>query len=248
MIRVERAVNLDSEGQLIASILSKKIAAGSTRILIDIPIGPTAKVRTNEMARTLNNYFMNIGRSLGVKVSTIFTDGSQPVGRGIGPALEAMDVLQVLQCEKNAPQDLRERALTLAGLVLEFSNQVLPGSGKSVATELLDSGRAWKKFQAICKAQGGLFEPPIAAHLHVVTAKQKGVVISIDNRLIASLAKLAGAPRSKAAGVELLTPVGTQIEKDQPLFIIHSETSGELKYALTFLEQAAEIIQIEEFL
>ncbi len=246
LIRVERVMDLDNEGQLVASILSKKIAAGSTHILIDIPVGTTAKVRSEQNAKLLNNYLVNTGKSLGVDIRTIFTDGSQPVGRGIGPALEARDVLAVLQCDKNAPQDLRERALTLAGMVIEFSNKVAPGSGKQIAMDLLDSGRAWQKFQAICKAQGGFFEPPVAAHQHVVTAKHKGKIIAINNRLIARLAKLAGAPRSKAAGVELLTPIGTAVDKHQPLFVIHSDASGELKYTLNFLEQEADIIQIEE--
>lgn len=246
LIRIERVVDLDGEGQLVASILSKKIAAGSTHIVIDIPIGPTAKVRTQQMAQLLENYLERVGKELGVDVRSIFTDGSQPVGRGIGPALEAKDILAVLQSDKNAPQDLRDRALMLAGHVLEFSPGVARGTGKQLATSLLDSGRAWQKFQAICMAQGGLFEPPVAQYTHVVAAKNPGKVIAIDNRRIARIAKLAGAPKSKAAGVELLTPTHTSVERDQPLFVIHSETTGELKYAMNFLEKNHEIVQIEK--
>lgn len=246
LISVERSIDLDSEGQLVASILSKKIAAGSTHIVIDIPIGATAKVRTEKMANLLENYLKTIGKGLGVEVRPIFTDGLQPVGRGIGPALEAKDVLAVLQCDKNAPQDLRDRSLTLAGLVLEFSKNVKRGTGKQIATNLLDNGQAWQKFQSICNAQGGFFEPTTAAYTHTVTAKNSGKVTAIDNRGIAKVAKLAGAPKSKAAGVELQTPIGTPIDKGQPLFVIHSETPGELKYAINFLEKEHEIIQINE--
>lgn len=245
LIRIERALDLDSEGQLVASILSKKIAAGSTHIVIDLPIGPTAKVRTWQMAGMLKDYLESIGKILGVVVRAIFTDGSQPVGRGIGPALEAKDILAVLQCNKDAPQDLRERSLTLAGEVLEFSEKVVPGTGRDLARTILDSGRAWKKFQAICQAQGGFFEPPTAAYTHVIAAKTAGKVSVIDNRRLARLAKLAGAPTSKAAGVELLAPIGAVIAQDQPLFVIHSETPGELKYAMSFLEKEPEIIHIE---
>lgn len=243
---IERAINLDSEGQMVASILSKKIAAGSSHILIDIPIGPTAKVRTHKMAKTLHAYLVNIGQKLGVNVRTIFTDGSQPIGRGIGPALEAKDVLAVLRGEKNAPQDLRERALTLAGKVLEFSHEVALDTGKQLAKTILDSGQAWKKFQAICHAQGGMFEPPVAPYTHVVTAKKRGRVIAVDNRRIAHLAKLAGAPHAKAAGVEFLTPIGTEVDKNQPLFVIHSEATGELKYAVSFLHQTTDIMRLED--
>lgn len=160
------------------------------------------------------------------------------VGRGIGP-------LAILQCDKAAPQDLRDRALMLAGHVLEFSKEIKPGTGKQTATELLDTGKAWQKFQAICKAQGGLFEPPIASFIQEITAKNSGKVSFIDNRLIARVAKLAGAPKSKAAGIEFLSPLGTKVEKGQPLFVIHAETQGELKYALAFLEQEPDIVQIE---
>lgn len=245
LIRIERTLDLDCEGQLVASILSKKIAAGSTNIVIDIPIGATAKVRTKKMAELLKDYLESVGKKLGVDVCVVFTDGSQPVGRGMGPALEARDVLAVLQCDKNASQNLRDRSLMLAGQILEFSPNVSKGTGKQIATTLLDDGRAWQKFQAICNAQGGLFEPPIAKYTHIVTAKKSGKVIAIDNRNIARIAKLAGAPKSKAAGVELLAPLNMHLDKDQPLFIIHSETRGELQYAIHFLEQVHDIIQIE---
>lgn len=245
LIGIERTVDLDSEGQLVASILSKKIAAGATRIIIDIPIGPTAKVRTPEMAALLKDYLESIGKALNVEVRCVFTDGLQPVGRGIGPALEAKDVLEVLRCSSHAPQDLRDRALTLAGEVIEFSSKVASGNGKQLATTILESGQAWQKFQAICHAQGGLFEPPVAAYQHTVTAKKSGKVTMIDNRRLARIAKLAGAPQSKAAGVEFLAPLGTQVEHHQPLYVIHSETPGELKYTLNFLAENKAIVKIE---
>lgn len=246
LIRVERAIDLDSEGQLVASILSKKIASGATHIVIDLPVGPTAKIRTNQMADLLKDYFESIGYELGVEIKTVITDGLQPVGRGIGPALEAKDVLAVLQNEKNAPQDLRERALTLAGEVIEFSAQVVPGEGKLLATKILDSGQAWQKFQGICNAQGGLREPPVANYSHEVRAQISGRVTTIDNRRLARIAKLAGAPKSKAAGVELLAPLGCVVEKEQPLYIVYAESPGELEYAISFLEQEHGIIQIEK--
>jgi thymidine phosphorylase len=246
LIRIEHAMDLDSEGQMVASILSKKIAAGSTNIVIDIPIGPTAKVRSNARAESLKNYLETIANEFSIKLRVIFTDGFQPVGRGIGPALEARDVLSVLSCDKSAPQDLRDRALTLAGHILEFSPDVPEGKGKQIATSLLDNGKALKKFQAICKAQGGMFEIPVAPYTHVVTSKKSGKIINIDNRYIARLAKLAGAPKSKVAGVDLLVSLNSTIEKNQPLFTVHAEAQGELKYALSFLEQGHEIFHIEE--
>ncbi|MBS0290831.1 MAG: thymidine phosphorylase family protein [Proteobacteria bacterium] len=245
LIRIERALVLDSEGQLVASILSKKIAAGSTHIVIDMPIGPTAKVRTLETANLLKSYLETIAKEFGITLCVVFTDGTQPVGRGIGPALEAKDVLMVLQNAKEAPQDLRDRALSLAGSILEFSTKVKQGEGREIAEAILNSGQAWQKFQAICLAQGGLFEPTTASYTHTVRAKHIGTVSSIDNRYFARLAKLAGAPKSKAAGIELLSSIGAKVEIGQPLFIIHSETKGELDYAVNYLARLRNLIQIK---
>lgn len=244
LIRIERALILDSVSQLVASILSKKIAAGSSHVLIDIPIGPTVKVRTQQSALELRQYLESIGQILGIKVQTIFTEGSQPVGRGVGPALEAKDVIAVLQNSPDAPQNLRERSLRLAGMILEFSSNVTTGEGYLLAEKILNTGQAWKKFQAICYAQGGFFEPPTAKYTQVMTATKKGKILVIDNRNLSRIAKLAGAPQAKAAGVELLVCVGSEVNVGDPLFIIHAESKGELHYAINFLLMGHEIFEI----
>jgi thymidine phosphorylase len=235
LIRVERPLDIDSEGQMIASILSKKAAAGATHVVIDMPVGPTAKIRSASTAQALAADMVRIGQTVGLQISVLITDGTQPVGRGIGPALEARDVLSVLRCDADAPQDLRERAIALSGRIIEMASRVSAETGTAIARGLLDDGRAWKKFQAICEAQGGMRVPPVARHTHVVAAPAGGPVISIDNRRLARVAKLAGAPQSPAAGLDLHTPVGTQVERGQPLFTLHAETPGELAYALAYL-------------
>jgi thymidine phosphorylase len=244
LIRVERPLDLDSEGQLVASVLSKKAAAGSSHVVIDIPVGETAKVRSREAAQALSHRLVETGHAIGLTVHTVITDGAQPVGRGIGPALEARDVLAVLRREANAPEDLRERALRLAGAVLEFAPGVASGKGTRLAQEILDDGRAWKKFEAICMAQGGLRAPPAAAHTHAVAAAQRGHVTTIDNRRLARVAKLAGAPRAPAAGLELHAPLGAAVEKGQPLFTVHAEAPGELAYALAYVQAQSSIVRV----
>jgi thymidine phosphorylase len=244
-IRIEKPLNLDSDGQLIASVLSKKIAAGSTHIVIDIPIGPTAKISSLFQAFRLKRRFVTIAKKLGVNLKVIFSDGNQPVGRGIGPALEARDVLAVLKCDPNAPQDLRDRALTLAGHVLEFSPKVKKGAGKKLASTILDSGQAFAKFSAICEAQGGMREPLKAPHTHAITAEHAGIVIHINNRYINTVAKLAGAPKSKSAGIELLTPLRTNVAAQQPLYIIHAETKSELDYAINYINQGHTLVTVD---
>jgi thymidine phosphorylase len=244
LIRIERALDLDSEGQLVASVLSKKIAAGSTHVVIDIPVGPTAKVRDLEAANSLSRRLADVARHFGLHLNVMMTDGLQPVGRGIGPALEARDVIAVLQCQPDAPQDLRDRALSIAGRLLEIAEVTPAGNGKPIATKTLNSGSAWRKFQAICNAQGGLREPPVSTHLHPIVAGHAGVVGAIDNRQLSRTAKLSGAPEAKAAGIEVHVRLGDCVSAGDALYTIHAETPGELAYALEFATAGSDIVQV----
>lgn len=244
LIAVERELDIDSEGQLIASVLSKKAAAGATHVLIDIPVGPTAKVRSMNSARGLADTLIDVGSEIGLNIRARITNGEQPVGRGIGPALEARDVLAVLQCRADAPMDLRERALELAGDVLELSGKVEEGEGYNLARTILDDGRAWARFQAICEAQGGLREPGVAPYRYEITAKQGGHVTAIDNRRLALAAKLAGAPVDPRAGIDLLVKQGQQVSTGETLFTVHAESPGELDYALDYLAAQKDIITL----
>lgn len=245
LIRVERPLDLDSDGMLVASVLSKKIAAGSTHVVIDIPVGRSAKVRSAAAGSALASRLATVGEALGISVKAVLTDGAQPVGYGIGPALEARDVLAVLRNEPGAPSDLRQRALMLAGDVLEMGGKATPGQGLALATGVLDSGAAWRKFEAICEAQGGLRAPPQAAYTHAVGAQHRGTVVAVDNRVLARVAKLAGAPKAAAAGISFHAPLGTEVEVGQPLFTLHAESPGELAYALAYAQSQEHLFTIQ---
>lgn len=234
LIRVERALDIDSEGQLVASILSKKLAAGSDHLVIDMPVGATAKVRDRDAARDLEASLVSVAAAFGLKAAVVVSDGQQPVGRGIGPSLEAKDVLAVLQNRLDAPADLRAHALPLAGALLEMGGLASHGAGAVVAADAIEDGRAWRKFQQICEAQGGMRTPPSSAHQHVMLAPRPGRIDEIDNRRLARVAKLAGAPDAKTAGLELHVRLGDLVERTQPLYTVHAEAPGELAYALSY--------------
>ncbi|WP_373056382.1 thymidine phosphorylase family protein [Zunongwangia sp. H14] len=244
LIKIEKALDIDSEGQLIASVLSKKSAAGSTHVVIDIPVGETAKVRSTEMAQKLKNHMETVGNAVGLNVKVVITDGTQPVGRGIGPTLEAIDILKVLKNEVDAPNDLAERALLLAGGLLELSGKVEKGKGMETAQQILESGKAYGKFLAICKAQGRFTEPILAPYTFDIKAEKSGILERIDNRKIAKLAKLSGAPKSKSAGILLNTHLGENIKENQVLYTIYAESKGELNYALEYKNYHNNIITI----
>ena len=245
IIKIERALNIDSVAQLTASVLSKKASAGSKYVVIDIPVGETAKIRNKEMAQQLKKILEIVGDSVKLKIKVIITDGSQPVGRGIGPVLEARDVLDVLRNENEAPRDLKERSLLLAGELLELSGKIRKGDGNKIARQLLESGQAYKKFKAICDAQGRFTEPEVAPYFHSITSKYSGIVKKIDNRRIAQLAKLSGAPHSKKAGVLFLSPLGVKVDIGQSLFTIYAESEGSLKYALDYYNSNDDMVLIQ---
>lgn len=245
IIRVERALDLDPEGQLIASVLSKKAAIGATHVVIDIPVGPTAKIRSEEVFLRLKDNFNKVGKACGLDIYVLKTEGIQPLGKGIGPALEAKDILAILNNEKNIPIDLKEKAIHLAGILLEAGKITVSGNGTSLAREILEKGLALKKFLAICEAQGGFREPTTAKYTFDILSKHEGCVTEIDNRNLALVAKLAGAPHDPAAGIEFFAKCGTYVEKNQLLYRIHAETKGELEYALKFAHSMPGIIKLD---
>lgn len=246
LIRIERALDLDSEGQMIASVLSKKIAAGSTHLILDMPVGATAKVRSQQAADALSAGLIAAADAFGIKAKVIAGDGTQPIGRGIGPALEANDVLAVLQCAPTAPRDLRDRAVALAGALIELGGLARQGAGAAMAAQTLDNGRAWTKFQQICEAQGGMRRPPTSGRRRPLLARRAGFINAIDNRKIAKLAKLAGAPETKAGGVELHVKLGDVVAVDQPTCTVHTDSPGELAYALAYAAANPDVIVIQE--
>ena len=243
LISVERPLSIDSAGQMVASILSKKIAAGSTHLVLDIPIGPTAKVRSMPEAQRLRRLFEYVAQRMGLSLDVVITDGRQPIGNGIGPMLEARDVMRVLENDPRAPNDLRQKALRLAGRLLECDPDVRGGDGYGIARDILDSGRALARMQAIIAAQGAKeFDhnnPNLGALHFEICAPAAGVVAGIDNQQIARIARLAGAPKVQGAGVDLLCKLGDAVAPGQPMYRVHAGFPADLEFARQASQRAS---------
>jgi thymidine phosphorylase len=223
---------------MVASILSKKLSAGSTHLLIDIPVGPTAKVRQMRQAQRLRKLFEYVGDQLGIHLEVIITDGRQPIGNGIGPVLESRDVMRVLQNSPEAPSDLRQKSLRLAGRVIEFDPDVRGGNGFDIARDILDSGRALEMMSRIIRAQGvqtKKFEP--GKLVHEVLSPKAGIVVDIDNQHMAQIARFAGAPMDKGAGVDLLKKLGSRVKKGESLYRVHAEFPSDFNFARNLCDQ-----------
>jgi thymidine phosphorylase len=240
LISVERPLAIDSPGQMVASILSKKIAAGSTHLVLDIPVGPSAKVRSMPEAQRLKKLFEYVGMRLGLQLDAVITDGRQPIGSGIGPVLEALDVMRVLGNDPDAPHDLRQKALHLAGRVIEFDPDVRGGDGFRIARDILDSGRALAQMNALIDAQGRRNAPLQPAPLSFdVTAVAGGVVVGIDNLRLARVARLAGAPQVQDAGVWLARKLGDSVQPGDLLYRVHARYDADLDFARRLAEQGS---------
>ena len=236
LIRVERLLNLDPEPQLIASILAKKIAAGSRNILIDIPYGENAKV-SFKGAENLKKKFIKVGNHFKLKLKVVLTDGSQPIGNGVGPVLEMQDVLKVLKQEA-PPKDLESKSIFLASQILEMTGKAKKGEGRKKARYLLNSGLAFKKFNEIVVAQGRTNNALKTARFkYEVKSKSKGIVTSLNNKSINYLARILGCPTAPSAGVYLNKHKKDKVNNKETLLVLYSESKKKLYEGIKFFNE-----------
>lgn len=241
IIKVEKPLSIDAEGQMLASILAKKISVGSNHIVIDMPMGPGTKLPTHEKAEHLTESFINLGKKLGVKVECIESNGSQPCGNGVGPALEAIDVLKVLMNSPDQPMDLRDKSLMFAGRIFEMSGKAKKGKGEELANKILESGEAYTHFKKIIKAQGGdpdvkICDIKVGKFIYELKSKDKGIVTMINNKAIADVARAAGAPYNKGAGLFVKVKLSDSVKEGELLMTIYSESREKLLRATEVLE------------
>ncbi len=239
LIKIRHPLSLDPRGVMLASILSKKKAVQASHVIIDIPIGRGAKFEDMNVAKDLANDFIKIGKKLNMKIEALITDGSDPIGYGVGPALECKDVLEVL--EGRGPYDLREKSCALAGKLLELSGKAKKGRGFDIAEQLINNEKALKKFREIIGAQGGnskikIDDLPIGEYIYQFRAPKSGRISHIDNKLISKIARAAGSPKDVGAGIVLHHEAGDKIRKDEVIFDIYTESESKMEFAIKALE------------
>ena len=235
-VRVEHPLSIDP--LLLPSIMSKKKAVGANLLVIDIPCGRGTKVKTIGEADLLAKDFIELGRRLGINVQCAVTYGEQPVGYAIGPSLEAREALSVLMGNKHV-LDLIDKATDIAGILLEMGGKK---DGKDLALGALKSGKAERKMREIIAAQGGapgikLEDIAVGDQQFTACSNRAGYILWIDNTSIAEIARLAGSPKDKGAGILLHKKIGDRVDKDEPLFTIYAERSNKLQRALDGLEK-----------
>ncbi len=236
IIRVSKPLSLEPYDKMIVSILAKKVAMGVKYLLVDVPYGPGTKVPSRAVGLKIERRFQTIGRAFGMKIKVKFDSARQPIGNGIGPALEARDVLRVLQRKSNRPRDLELKAVGLAAELVELSGAGRRGRGRALVTDVLKSGLAWKKMQQIIKLQGGrpdidAEEVLVGALTYNIRGQRRGIVDRINNRAIDDIARMLGAPDHKMAGLYLHRKLGQRVTPGQTLITLTSQSPDRLTLA-----------------
>lgn len=244
-ITVQRPLGIDPRPQLLASIMSKKVAAGATDLVMDIPMGTESKVPTLEMARSYARDLMELGDKLGIRVECVITYAEQPLGEAVGPVLEARECMEVLE-RRPGHDDVADKACICAGAMLGMAG--FP-DGTAKAREILASGRALEKFKEIVEAQCG--DPCISSADMVpgpfseeIRADRSGFVRHLSNKAVVAVAKAAGAPSDKGAGIVLGKKLGSKVSKGDVLMTIYAEREDKLLHAVKTATEA-EPIRVE---
>lgn len=249
IIRIERPLQLDPEGQVIASVLSKKLSVGAKKIVIDIPMGKDTKAKTLPDAERIAGNFVGVGKKLGMDIRALITNASIPCGNTFGPALEAKSVLEAL--EGKTSDTLAEKSCELAGQLLELCGQVERGQGANKAKLILRSGKALKKMKQIIEAQGKKVDSSkdiiLGEYFEDVCASKSGHIKEIGIADFTNVALASGCPFDRGAGILLMQKTLDGIEKDTPLFRIYAENKNKLQSALT-LARRIEPVKIEEMI
>lgn len=239
IIKIEHPFALDPTGQIIASVMAKKASVGARYVVIDLPVGPDVKIQTKERAKAMAKKFIAVGKSLGMKVEAVITDGTEPCGPAFGPALEAKHVMEILEGRRFG--NLAQKSCELAGVLLELVGKTKKGKGVEYAKKILLSGKALKKMKEIIVAQGknALSSSEIgeAPFKKVIRAGQSGEISKINVRQCTQVARIAGAPADKKAGLLMNVEVSSHVKKGQPLFEIHAENRRKLELALQYVRK-----------
>jgi len=243
LVHVEEPLAFESFDKIIVSIMAKKIAASTTHLVLDIPIGKTMKIIHEKDAQVVAHKFQMLGRKFGMKVIVTINKTYEPAGTGVGPALEARDVLRVLEQTADRPLALEERALYLAGTLLDlcYKEAQTKKSGMEEAQKILTSGAALQKFKDIVRAQGGSDHissstMKLMNKKHTIYSTQTGYVKEINNHNLNSIAKMLGAPIDKYAGIVLLKKRGDVVKLRDPLAELYTKKEYLLNEAVSSLQ------------
>ncbi len=251
IVHVEYPLGIDPHSQVLASVMAKKKAVGANFMVLDIPMGPETKVPDEKTARKYAMDFIELGSRLGITVEAAVTYGGQPVGRAIGPALEAREAMMAME-GKPVSTSLLEKATDIAGMLLELGNIAERGEGKEMARNALKAGKAREKFLEILNAQGSRGieksdDVPIGKYHADIHSPEEGYISIVSNKALVRIARTAGAPKDKGSGILLNKKKSDKVEKGEVLYTIYADSKAKLDEAVK-IAKMLKPLQIEGML
>lgn len=247
LIRIEKNLHLDPFGLMIPSILAKKMSMGVKKLVLDIPCGKGTKFKNADEGRKFALFFKEISRKVKIDTECALTNAIQPIGHCVGPAIEAREALHLLYDYKKGPNSLIEKSTDLAGILLEMGGKAQQGTGQQMAKNILKSGKALEKIKEIIEIQGG--NPNIKPEDIEVGPEEaeffsakSGYVTDIDNSIINKIAKTAGCPQEKLAGVQLFKKIGALVKEGDLIFKIYTKNSSKLEKATKIFNASSPVI------
>lgn len=242
---------VDSIPLIAASVMSKKLAAGSDKIVLDVTTGSGAFMKNTRDAKKLAKHMVAIGNHVGKETVAILTGMEEPLGFAIGNNMEVKEAIEVLK--GGGPEDVKEVSVAIAGMMLSLGlENVSHSQGKRMAKKALSSGQAFEKFKEMVQAQGGdiryvehpeFFERD--AFEGEVLAAEDGFLSGMDTEKIGVAAGLLGAGRETkdsvidmSAGIYLEKKIGDTVKKGEPIAICYAGTKEKLNRGMAMFESS----------
>ena len=241
LIEIEKPLGIELYDKFIVSILAKKVAMGVTHLLLDIPYGEDTKVHNPDDVLIIKDKFEKLASKFNLKIDVYTRVCVGPDGRGVGPNLEAIDLLKVLMQSDDRYLPLEETSLVMSGKLLELAGVEKMGEGYDSAKRELTSGRAYAQFQRIIKAQGGNpnvlpSQISLGKYARDYFADRDGVVSDIINSNLREVARALGNPVIKQAGIYLHKQVGESVSRGDILFSVYATSEQRLDLAERILK------------
>ncbi|MFA7298809.1 MAG: thymidine phosphorylase [Candidatus Absconditabacterales bacterium] len=242
LIKVAYPLSMQSYSRTIVSIMAKKYAMGINHSLIDIPVGPSAKVPDMKTAKRLKKKYLYVGKKLGMKMTVEITDALQPIGSGVGAVMQVREVLRVLQQHEKRPMDLEQKAIHLCAKIIELVGMAKGKDAEKLAYGQLISGKARAMMQKIISAQHG--DPKVKSEglklakiQKDIVAEKSGKVKGIDMKVLNVAARTLGSPLDLQAGLYLHKKLGDVVKKGEVIYTMYANDESKIKLTKEFLDE-----------
>ncbi len=241
IIKVQKQIGIESSDKVISSIIAKKIAQGITHMVLDIPYGKYAKVKSKSEAIEFSHKFRDLASKFGIRVVDHIRQVFGIDGNALGPNLEIREVLKIFEADQTCSHLVLENSLIMAAKVIELSNLAPAGAGIDIAKDIFTSGKAEEKFRKIVEMQGGkanLHSENISiGHIQVdINSDRSGDVAYIISRKAFEICKALGNPHIKEAGIYFWKKPGDSVRVGDKLMTLYAKNDGRMNLALKVLK------------